>query len=42
MGEGNWGFVSGKRWVAATLLALAEIRLTPVGVRKVLEKETDG
>jgi hypothetical protein len=37
-----WGFAAGKRWMASTLLEMAEIRLVPLGVRKALEKETDG
>lgn len=41
MSPDAWGFNAGKRWVASTLLAMAEVRLVPVGVRKVLEKEQD-
>ena len=37
-----WAFNAGKRWVAATLLSMAEVRLVTLGVRKVLEKDTDG
>ena len=34
-------FVLGKRWVASTLLSMAEVRLVPLGVRKVLETQND-
>jgi hypothetical protein len=34
-----WAFNAGKRWVAATLLSMAEIRLAPMNVRKVLERD---
>lgn len=37
-----WAFNAGKRWVASTLLSMAEARLVTLGVRKVLEKDTDG
>lgn len=42
MSPETWAFNAGKRWVASTLLAMAEVRLVTMGVRKVLEKETDG
>lgn len=42
MSPDSWAFNAGKRWVATTLLGIAEVRLVPMGVRNELEKETDG
>jgi hypothetical protein len=42
-GQGEfWAFMGGRRWVATELMKLADVRMVPLGVRKVLEKETDG
>lgn len=38
MSSEAWAFNAGKRWVAATLLGMADVRLVPLGVRKALEK----
>lgn len=38
MGSESWAFNAGKRWVASTLLAIGDLRLVTVGVRKELEK----
>jgi hypothetical protein len=42
-GQGEfWPFMGGRRWVATTLMAMADVRMVPMGVRKILENETDG
>jgi len=39
-GQGEfWAFTGGKRWVATTLMAMADVRMVPMGVRKILETE---
>lgn len=38
MSSEAWAFNAGKRWVAATLLSMAEIRLVTLGQRKVAER----
>lgn len=35
-----WAFNAGKRWVATSLLGLADVRLVPMGVRRALEDDT--
>jgi hypothetical protein len=41
-GQGEfWAFQGGKRWVATTLMALAEVRMAPAAVKRILEKEHD-
>lgn len=42
MSSESWAFNAGKRWVASTLLGMAEVQLVTLGQRKVLEKQTDG
>lgn len=37
-----WAFNAGKRWVASTLLGMADVRLVPMGVRRALEDDTNG
>jgi len=37
-----WAFNAGKRWVATTLLGMADVRLVPLGVRRALEDEPNG
>lgn len=34
-----WAFAGGKRWVATTLMAMADVRMVPMGVKKILEKD---
>jgi hypothetical protein len=42
-GQGEfWAFMGGRRWVASELMKMADVRMVPMGVRKVLEKDTDG
>lgn len=39
-GQGEfWPFMAGKRWVAATLLDMAEVRLVTLATRKLTETE---
>lgn len=39
-GQGEfWAFMSGKRWVATTLLAMAEVNLVPSHARNFTEKD---
>ena len=39
MSSEAWAFNAGKRWVGATLLSIAEVRLVTTGVRKAMETE---
>jgi hypothetical protein len=42
-GQGEfWAFTGGKRWVATSLMAIADVRMVPSAVKKILEKDTDG
>jgi hypothetical protein len=41
-GQGEfWAFMGGRRWVATTLMAMADVRMVPIGVRRILEQEND-
>jgi hypothetical protein len=41
-GQGEfWPFMGGRRWVATELMKMADVRMVPLGVRKVLEKPND-
>jgi hypothetical protein len=41
-GQGEfWAFTGGKRWVVTTLMAMADVRMVPLGVRKILETTND-
>lgn len=39
MSSEAWAFNAGKRWVGATLLSIAEVRLVTLGARKAMETE---